>query len=102
MPSSRLIALGVLGPALLMIGAQRHDDVAHADCEEHEPQHGQLPLTHAVLHHAQQQRVAVVELEALQREQEREQEQQRGRELFETKAAVFTTCAEVLVGVYSV
>ena len=61
-----LIALGVLRPALLMVGAQCDDDVAHAHGEEHETQHGHLPLRHSVLDHAQQQCVAVVELEALQ------------------------------------
>ncbi len=78
-----------------MIGAQCHHDVAHAHGEEHEPQHWYLPLCDTVLHDTEQQRVAVIELKALQREQEGEEEQQRGRELFESKAAVFTACVAV-------
>lgn len=78
-----------------MIGAQCHHDVAHAHGEEHEAQDRDLPLCHTVLHDAEQQRVAVIELKALQREQEGEEEQQRGCELFQSKAAVFTACVAV-------
>lgn len=86
-----IIRRRVASPALLMIGTQRDDDIATPEHEKGDAQHGHLPLPieDALEHGVAQQRVAVIQLKALQRQKERQKEHESRRPLLEPHATVF-------------